>query len=753
MNRSTAHRLTVILCLVLMTCGAPAPPPTTLPTAASTLAPTPSSPTPVPTPTTADLLALLSPDRLRADVEALAAIQPGSGWRSAGTQGEAEATDYVYTELEQLAYLQGLGMTSQREAFSLLLSTEVWEVHLEVLYPDGAYPVPATALVAPPDRLGPALRFDSDGILNDAQPNPRTVEGPTVLLSTTEEIAALEPAQLTGTVALVNYALVDPTIVAWSDALERSAAVLAAEPAGLLVVTRDGDQPGESHGTFAGDASPLAYLEVGPRPVTLLVRLEDVASQWADLAALQTARLTWDADVFSPALSHNLVAHVPGADPSQAIVLTAHLDTANNPGAMDDAGGVAALLEVARVLDAARVQPAVDLYLVWFGAEESGLVGSYAFASTHDDLLDRTILMVAVDCPTRPPPGVDTTPYLLTWATEKRGDDERLAAAYLAAVARRYGLDAVAAPAGRSGADNLPFVAFDVPNVQMLLGNPQAMAEQGGFYYASHIHTPYDTAERAPLAGPLDMARLALATALAAGQDQPALRDTPPPQHRAVLVGSHTEAVQDSPANFADLGATLALLGLDVDAIPYGQPATAANLQGADLVVVLPVLDYPAPDWNEALYDEGWSVAEVAALEAYVAQGGLLVLTNSADHRDFSGRPIAANEDWADMNALAGRFGITYEEPFLTGNTARIAGAHPLVDGIQTLQLLAGNGVGLAVERGTVLATVDNRPAAVLVEHGAGRVLALADAWMLAAGWDGDNAVFWEDLGRSAGFR
>jgi hypothetical protein len=165
------------------------------------------------------------------------------------------------------------------------------------------------------------------------------------------------------------------------------------------------------------------------------------------------------------------------------------------------------------------------------------------------------------------------------------------------------------------------------------------------------------------------------------------------------------------------------------------------------------VLDYPAPDWNVTLYDEDWSEAEIAALERYVEQGGLLVLTNSAEHRDFSGRPIAANEDWADMNALAGRFGVTYQEPFLAGGAAAVVAEHPLLKGVQNLQLLAGNGVGLDFEQGTVLATVDKRPAAVLVDHGAGRVLALADIWMLAAGWDGENTVFWENMGSYAGGR
>ena len=56
--------------------------------------------------------------------------------------------------------------------------------------------------------------------------------------------------------------------------------------------------------------------------------------------------------------------------------------------------------------------------------------------------------------------------------------------------------------------------------------------------------------------------------------------------------------------------------------------------------------------------------------------------------------------------------------------------------------------VRLSAEQGVVLATLEERPAVVLVEYGQGQVLALADVWVLMAGWDGENAVFWENLGK-----
>ncbi|UCF51652.1 MAG: M28 family peptidase, partial [Bradyrhizobium sp.] len=69
------------------------------------------------------------------------------------------------------------------------------------------------------------------------------------------------------------------------------------------------------------------------------------------------------------------------------------IDSPNNPGGLDDGSGSVTLLQVARAIDAARFQPPVDLYLVWFGSHERGVYGSSHFAATHQDLLDRAIAM------------------------------------------------------------------------------------------------------------------------------------------------------------------------------------------------------------------------------------------------------------------------------------------------------------------------------------------------------------------------
>ena len=58
----------------------------------------------------ADPFDLLSLESLFAFLEDLTAIQPYSGWRTSGSEGEAEALDYVAGNLGALGYLQSLGL-------------------------------------------------------------------------------------------------------------------------------------------------------------------------------------------------------------------------------------------------------------------------------------------------------------------------------------------------------------------------------------------------------------------------------------------------------------------------------------------------------------------------------------------------------------------------------------------------------------------------------------------------------------------
>jgi hypothetical protein len=192
-----------------------------------------------------------------------------------------------------------------------------------------------------------------------------------------------------------------------------------------------------------------------------------------------------------------------------------------------------------------------------------------------------------------------------------------------------------------------------------------------------------------------------------------------------------------------------------VDVIPYGQAVTPDDLVNAGLVVVLPVLDLPDSEGDLDLYDEAWTQEEVDALEAYVAGGGFLMLTNSQHRLKHGSRSLEPNEDWEDANALASRFGIAYQQGSIEGGEAPIEGKHPLMEGLETLRLSEGNGVPFLSHRSEalVLATAGKDPVAVLVAYGdaGGEVLVLADVASLSSLWEWPhNYPFWQNLARYA---
>jgi pimeloyl-ACP methyl ester carboxylesterase len=739
----------------------PPPPPTATPYPTSTSPAATATPhrtstplaTAAPTPIEAiepvdSLLSLISQERLFATLEELTAIQPYSGWRGSATEGEAEALDTMAGALEDLAYLQTLGLELERSSFHVFLATEMWDTRLYLTTQGREIEVPADAPRGHRHDVAQALRFDSDGTLNDSERNPVEVQGEVVLIHSASEIDALQASDIQGKIVFLDYGLIDPATSGAGKGSQIISNLIEKEAAGLVLVTQFSTVPGESSGRLVGDGKALEQVTAGAAPPVLYARLEDLTpagiSDWQDLAQAEAARLVWDTDVFSPGTSGNLVARIPGADPSQAIILGAHIDSSNSPGAIDNGISSVALLEVARILNQARIQPAIDLYLVWFGSEELWLYGSQHFVNTHQELLDRTVAAFVMDGIIEALPG--TYLELFGWSHSRFGDDRLTFARYLAQQAAEHNIriDEVQDLQG-IGSDDGVFNGF-VPTIGFAFGS-----EKGGY-----AHSPYDTIEVVMEQGALfeQVTAMALLAALETGQDRPELRVTPKPERRALIVASHTEVVHMTPTTLVNMDRALAWEGFDVDVLPYGWAVTPDELADADLVILLPLIDYPGPG-SDMLYDEAWMDEEIGALVTYVDQGGMLVLTNSAHRLHLFGRVFDGNEDALDVNALSEHFGIAFEGGTLSGSSARILQQHPLVEGQSNLALIDANGVPFTMRTGEVLAEVDGRPAIGLVKYGqaGGQVLVLSDVGMLGLAGsepETDNLAFLGNLARYA---
>lgn len=77
----------------------------------------------------------------------------------------------------------------------------------------------------------------------------------------------------------------------------------------------------------------------------------------------------------------NVVGKITGKDSSRAVIITAHFDSFLGKGIIDNASGIAVLLQISQTISN-KVQSneyPVDLIFVAFNSEENGMVGSKAF--------------------------------------------------------------------------------------------------------------------------------------------------------------------------------------------------------------------------------------------------------------------------------------------------------------------------------------------------------------------------------------
>lgn len=95
----------------------------------------------------------------------------------------------------------------------------------------------------------------------------------------------------------------------------------------------------------------------------------------------------------------NVVADLRGHErPDEYVIVGGHMDSTDlGEGALDNGAGVAAIMESARLLVAADVQPYRTIRFILFGGEESGLLGSKGYVEAHADELQRISAVYIMD--------------------------------------------------------------------------------------------------------------------------------------------------------------------------------------------------------------------------------------------------------------------------------------------------------------------------------------------------------------------
>ncbi|MEI9850382.1 MAG: M28 family metallopeptidase [Sphingomonas sp.] len=198
--------------------------------------------------------------------------------------------------------------------------------------------------------------------------------------------------------------------------------------------------------------------------------------------------------------SKNVIGLLEGSDPGlkdQYLILSAHLDHVGvgEPvngdriynGAMDNAAGVAAVLEVARAFQKSGKRPRRSILFMALCAEEKGLIGSDYFAHNPTVPKERLVADLNFDMP------------ILTYKLEDLvviGGERSTLGATVAKAAAAEGLAIVPDPTPEEmffvRSDHYSFVQSGIPAVSVDTGPGGAGAAAQKFFLDNNYHKPSD---------------------------------------------------------------------------------------------------------------------------------------------------------------------------------------------------------------------------------------------------------------------
>ncbi|MBS7616651.1 M28 family peptidase [Candidatus Bathyarchaeota archaeon] len=140
------------------------------------------------------------------------------------------------------------------------------------------------------------------------------------------------------------------------------------------------------------------FLSVEPNPIPAVTMTSNDGQFLLEQSTKGKVEATLIVDVKNEEKeTKNVRATIEGEKKAdEKILVIAHRDTANTPGANDNASGLATLIELARILPNYHLDRSVELMAV--GAEEElGSLGSYNYCKMHKNELEKIRAVINVD--------------------------------------------------------------------------------------------------------------------------------------------------------------------------------------------------------------------------------------------------------------------------------------------------------------------------------------------------------------------
>lgn len=202
---------------------------------------------------------------------------------------------------------------------------------------------------------------------------------------------------------------------------------------------------------------------------------------------------------FRPYASPNVLAMIPGSDPSVAgeyVLMTAHLDHIGdhgkgtdkiNNGAMDNAAGIATMIEVAKALAKDGQRPRRPILFAAVTSEEGGLLGSDYLAQNPVIGGGRVVAVVNFDMPIMTYRFTDVIAF---------GAENSTLGPVVAKAAGATGITMSPDPVPEEGlftrSDHYRFVQQGIPSLFLVTGYAGPGKAASDAFLANHYHRPSD---------------------------------------------------------------------------------------------------------------------------------------------------------------------------------------------------------------------------------------------------------------------
>lgn len=201
-----------------------------------------------------------------------------------------------------------------------------------------------------------------------------------------------------------------------ANALSRD--LFAARPKAVLTVADENEKIASQAMTSRGGGSRFfgpVFATISPDTAKKLARAAGVDESMVKIGDKDSGTVIKATDakmsislkvIDQPIFNPNVVGWLEGSDPNlkhEHIIIGAHLDhlgirgTSVYPGADDNASGSTAILQIAKALSANGTRPKRSVLMIWFAAEEIGLVGSKYYAAHPLKPLKDAVCMLNID--------------------------------------------------------------------------------------------------------------------------------------------------------------------------------------------------------------------------------------------------------------------------------------------------------------------------------------------------------------------